>query len=1110
MDQQDLKELFKSPPQRLGMAPFWFLNEKLDADELRWQVQQMHEKGMSGYVMHARYGLEVPYLSEEWFKKIGVVLEESEKLGMNAIIYDEYDWPSGMSGTRVLDDHPEYAMTYLDISWIRCEDRSRIEEEIEPGEVIAVYGAKYRGLPSEQIDFHFNVGDLIDLSGSVQDGKLCIEDADGVDIVFIFVEKEIDVYHPKTAFPQPEQKDCPFHQPHEWDWYFPYGKYVDLLNPEAVDYFIETTHEEYRRRFEKHFGKTIKMLFTDEPGFYTIMREKYSAVQWSRILPQVFKKKYGYSLIENLPALVADIGDITDRVRHDYWAMVTEMFEINFVKKCADWCEKYNIELIGHFRLCNPFLIWQMNHQGNVIPEMKRMHIPGIDMLDNVEGDLNLRWGTDENVWQVPNKIVSSVAHQYGKPLVMSESFALGGWKYTLRNMKILADWQHYMGINFVVPHAFHYSITGQRKRECPPSQFYQNPMWDNYRIFSDYLRRIELMLINAAHVADIALLFPMESLWSEYPTGTTDRFPWNLSDDFAFITDKLLRWNLDYDVLGQDELELCTIEEGALKIQNENYRFLLIPPMTNIREETAQKIIDFLDNGGKVLFLGLIPWKDPNGKKLTNFVNKLEEVFGITVEDALNRYKLNEASEVCSIDCEYESWNLKCLHTGPLYKIADSNKIPEIISEMIQPDITIKFIDAPDGNIYCSHWRKEKKDIFFLINSEERSFKIELEIGRTGKPFIWDPETGNRSAVSCYRFSKDKNRLIIPKIAASLESCFFVIEDSTDIEPRIIDTDFDIRALIKKDSKTKALLVANGYTNNGFIETLKDGAVKQVKVKQLPQKELVMPDVWSVARNKPNVLVLNRWMQKQGFSEGSGWFNMLGGTVVQEAEFYIQGKIGHLKAIFDRVPEPHTIYINGNKVTEFMHSSYLDHQMFESDITRLAVEGRNTVRIDFVLPERAFQGKTGIDPIELMFDPVLIIGDFRIRESGDDYTLIPEAQKILTGSWTHQGYPFYSGSMDYRQEVFIEDSFIQGTRCYLSVDGVREVMECIVNGKKQGVRMWEPYQVDITDSIKAGANTICLRVWNTLTNLLDLKDFDSGLIGPVKIIAKPEYEVYI
>ena len=60
MKQSKLAAQFERPPHTLGGAPFWFLNERLDKDELIWQVRQMREKNLSGYVMHARYGLEVP------------------------------------------------------------------------------------------------------------------------------------------------------------------------------------------------------------------------------------------------------------------------------------------------------------------------------------------------------------------------------------------------------------------------------------------------------------------------------------------------------------------------------------------------------------------------------------------------------------------------------------------------------------------------------------------------------------------------------------------------------------------------------------------------------------------------------------------------------------------------------------------------------------------------------------------------------------------------------------------------------------------------------------------------------------------------------------------
>ena len=57
-----------------------------------------------------------------------------------------------------------------------------------------------------------------------------------------------------------------------------YGKYKpklcrnknfpDILNPEAMDFFVESTHKKYEQNFKQYFGKEIKGIFTDEPSFY--------------------------------------------------------------------------------------------------------------------------------------------------------------------------------------------------------------------------------------------------------------------------------------------------------------------------------------------------------------------------------------------------------------------------------------------------------------------------------------------------------------------------------------------------------------------------------------------------------------------------------------------------------------------------------------------------------------------------------------------------------------------------------------------------------------------------------------------------------------------------
>ena len=46
--------------------------------------------------MHARVGLNTPYLSEEWFKLVAACADEAKKQGMKAWLYDEDRWPSGI------------------------------------------------------------------------------------------------------------------------------------------------------------------------------------------------------------------------------------------------------------------------------------------------------------------------------------------------------------------------------------------------------------------------------------------------------------------------------------------------------------------------------------------------------------------------------------------------------------------------------------------------------------------------------------------------------------------------------------------------------------------------------------------------------------------------------------------------------------------------------------------------------------------------------------------------------------------------------------------------------------------------------------------------------
>ena len=50
-------------------------------------------------------------------------------------------------------------------------------------------------------------------------------------------------------------------------------------------------------------------------------------------------------------------------------------------------------------------------------------------------------------------------------------------------------------------------------------------------------------------------------------------------------------------------------------------------------------------------------------------------------------------------------------------------------------------------------------------------------------------------------------------------------------------------------------------------------------------------------------------------------------------------------------------------------------------------------------------------------------------------------------------------------------------------------------------VRLWEPYDVELTDYLQPGENILELRVANTPINLLEAVPRPSGLAGPPRLV---------
>ena len=110
-------DLFSDPPCENRPRPFWFFNGDMDKDEIRRQILMFKEQGLGGFFICARQGLKVPYLSSEWFEICAFAVQTAKECGLEVWLYDEYPYPSGMSGGEVTIRHPEAKQKTLELSY---------------------------------------------------------------------------------------------------------------------------------------------------------------------------------------------------------------------------------------------------------------------------------------------------------------------------------------------------------------------------------------------------------------------------------------------------------------------------------------------------------------------------------------------------------------------------------------------------------------------------------------------------------------------------------------------------------------------------------------------------------------------------------------------------------------------------------------------------------------------------------------------------------------------------------------------------------------------------------------------------------------------------------
>ena len=1030
-------KLFKSPPLEYRPVMMWLWNGIITDEEIKRQLEGFLSQKVYQFFIRPMYGLESDYLSNEFFSKVEIAIKEAERLGMKCWIYDEYNWPSGVAGGYLIKDHPEYRSVAL-----RCV----IRDLKGPGKISLPFEGKlvkaFRVWSKGGEDVTKDV--IIDKAG----GKLIWRNSRSRGRFLLF-------YESVTKESNPSEKWSPFNWGQQG--------YLDTLNHQAVKGFIDYTYEKYLQKFSDKFGTVIVGAFTHEPGTISTRGLQGYSLPWTRDFLARFKVEKGFNLAQHLHELIIDTGDYL-KTRYDYWRFVTDAFVNAYTMQLAQWCSGHEIILTGHL-LAEEHLAKGAFHSGDFYAHLKHFQQPGIDQSFSKSSM------SDDNA-SIAGKLGSSIAHQAGKTSLLCETYTGSGWHLGLGDMKRIFDWLSVLGVTQTQYMGAYYSVKGFRKNDdgvssFAPSHSYQNSLWKYYCDFSDYSGRVSYLNSLGSHVAAVALLYPTTTTWCEFDFtasedskkgGQDEKLWWALDQTFAALTNTLLELQWDYDYLFEESFLEAKIEKGLIKIKDEEYSILVLPSLTTLTAALFDKIVKFIDSGGELLLVNFIPHQSPNlddidpkFKRLTGFnpASVNEEVYKLIGNKKLGS-RLSRKGKVSLITTN----ELEVGKRDGFYK-----KLGAYLSRL---EKAFSFT-PPSRNLRVLHRRINKTDTFFVVNTGSEPIKTRATISSSAKPWALDPSTGQVSEMD---FKKAGGKIEVALEIAEYGSLFIQLRRGKGKKSKKVEPEIKKAEEISLDKKWSFHLERN---NTKRLSWMVSPTQSEAKITQIGD------------------LIYRNWEkpQKENLLPSTGGF-LPGSSYLAKADFKIKDMPLALSLVMEKL-EPVEIIINDYLVTDLKPYILWDESNLAADIADYLQKGPNQIYLKTNLPNWEA-------PHALSFGA--LYGEFSINRKGE---LIKSVSKQGLGSWTNQGYPDYSGTGVYTQEIIV-DTETKDKKSQLRIDDCVDVIELSLNGRKIGKCLWPPYYFNTSGILREGLNQIKLKVTNTSENFFR-KAIPSGLLGEVKII---------
>ncbi|MBS0001064.1 MAG: hypothetical protein KFF73_18920 [Cyclobacteriaceae bacterium] len=981
---QDLHSLikgFKNPPIDYSTIPFWVWNDQVTRKKINDQLLSFKNNGIHQVFIHPRPGLITEYLSTEWFELIAYAVQKGKELDMKLWLYDENSFPSGFAGGHVPASLPPDADLVVGLKMHKFQ-------RLDPADI--------------------------------KDYPVVLKK---IGNTFANISKGIQNYLDETGEYYAFSK-----------WYYPDGagmfggySYVDLLAYGITERFIRITMMGYEDYVGEEFGKTVPGVFTDEPHIHT--SNDSAVIKYTPVLFSRFSETYEYPLENYLPCLFEEIGDWKN-VRHDYYALLLDMFIERWAKPWKAYTDTSGLQWTGHY--------WEhMWPNPEYVADNMAMYawhqIPGIDMLFNDEKGRPDQFGNTRAV-----KELSSVANQLGKSRTLSETYGGSGWDLDFMDMKRLGDWEFALGVNMLNQHLSYMTLKGARKRDFPLSFSYHSPWWDQYKVLGEYFHRLSFVLSSGQQVNKTLIIEPTSTAWMYHAPGQGQEKQGvagkikTLDNSFRYLLDSLEKYQVEYD-LGSEKIiaESGEVQGNQFIVGHRKYSLVILPPsLENLERSTYELLINYLENGGRLVISGHSPsYIDGNISREAKSTFSRISLDPSDKETILENISVNDLHQGSFVPLNPEHWNGRVFHHRREMK---GGHILFLCNSDTRETSSILFRTAGASVIELDPFTGEIYD--FPVKQEKDSLLVRIELPPANSKLLFlSDKKGNFPEVKV--FDPEKS------------------EEISGGKTRIIRNGFNSLTLDYCDLEIKGRIFRDIYFYQAADTIFKEYLGEIYGFNYNP---------WSVAvQYRSNILDKNSMLQqKDGYS---AHFTFTTGN-----DF----KPGPIRAVIEN-PDLSTVQLNNQPLRRMPDQWWLDKDFGVYDLSGLIRQGRNKLTIH-------------VSPMNVLaeLEPVYIIGDFAVSPSENGWELKNTAE-LNFGSWKDMGLPFYPESVSYIKDLTIKNP---GSVKYLTVELPAwngSVAEIIINREHAGQIAWPPYQLDITDHVREGNNEIEVKVYGSLKNLL-------------------------